>query len=396
MKDSSQTRVDGSIALNVKQQFERYYLQSHLTVTILVSLLAAFLAVLFIVSEISLLITVSYLIMLVLILAAMVVVNFEDDMIPPVQSVAPIFVVAVYVLVFSLILNPQVSLFGPVLFAVYALAYLYPDLKISSLNHGLFYVGITVLIWFFPASFGLGDVTGINTSYFSLFILILMAFLYVSSILMIRRKGYYFKQLAMLQENEYKIIEILFGFQKEYLKSDINAKEYYHRLHNFFEELSNQLAIDNIFSQQLKYVEALNHLGTAQFKLKNPEIPSALLDELNMLAINQVRNIRHITLKSSQTQNISFESKIVSDAMFSSFKHSQDSIYIKILMFSVFYAYFRFPNQFSKGLSHQEFYEVISSSQSERMFELNVWHAFEKNQKVIDEIFAFIAKKRLI
>lgn len=396
MKEMSPARLDDSIALNVKHQFDRYYRQSHLTVTILVALLAAFLTVLFIFNEISLLLTITYSVMLTLILAAMIVVNIEDDMIPPVEMVAPLFIVAVYILVFSLVVNPQVALFGPVLFVVYAVAYLYPDIRVSSLNHGLFYLATIILIWFFPASFGLVDMTGINTSYMSIFILILMAFLYISSILMIRRKRYYFKQLAILQENEYKIIEVLFGFQKQYFKTDINTKEYYGKLHSFFEELSNQLGIDNIFSQQLDYVEALNSLGKAQFKSKYPEIPDTLLEELSMLAVNQVKNIRHIALKSSQSENIAFESKIVSDAMFSSFKHSQDSIYIKVLMFCVFYVYFRIPTQFSKGLSSKEFFEIMSSSQSEKMFELTVWQAFEKNQKAVDDIFAFIVKKRLI
>ncbi len=302
-------------------------------------------------------------------------------LLPDTKLATYISALGVYLLSIGLILELREPSIFAVLFLSYAIIAIYQDLKIAYLNGvGLFVVG-SFIIFRFPEFFDVGTTLSPNTFYLFLFLLIFVVLLSVASFIMIKRKEFFYRQLARIKEREFKIIDLFFRLQKNYFGTTFDYNEYYDQIDAFTEEFSNNIDVENAFRERIEILREMRTKTKEELLQKHPSYTLEELHEIEQLELATVRKMPKIAFKASQSPYIQISKKdVFAEKQYSTLNHSTDELAVKVVAFSVFYSLLKMDTPISKKMTDEEIITILSSEEFHQIIPREILSTYIRNR----------------
>ncbi len=313
--------------------------------------------------------------------------SYDDDHYNNLKLAMYINTLGIYTIVTTLILRFQTPSIFTALFLVYAITSIYQDFKTMMLsNFALFIIG-SLLIIRFPEIFQLAENGASQTFYVLVFLIVFVLLLSLSSYILIKRKTFFYNQLAQIKESEIRNMELLLEIQKINTNKDLDSEDYYSSLLEFSVELSKKIGISNIFDRKIKILRDMSTLTMQEILEKYPEYNrDEIMKLLNMeLEINN--KMRKIGIKSSQSHGIEVTRKeIFSESQFKSFNHQGDNSYVMIIAFVTFYSLLKIDKPYLKELDEEQIKDIFYNSGYFHRIDRDIIDIYLENYEVFDTI----------
>lgn len=278
--------------------------------------------------------------------------------------------------------------FIPGLFIAYAIAAFYQDLKVILISDLYLFFAILMIMWNYPEYLTFNNAR-IETDFGTFFFIILFVLLLtISSYIIIKQKRFLYNQLALSKESEFRNIDLLIDAEMEATKHKIDITKYYKAVEGFTSAFSEKLSIDNVFTEKLKIMLALEK-GTAIPTLlsKYPRYSAHDLARLQDLLISGTHKLRKTLIKISKMKDLDIKKReIFSETQLKSFNQPSDSIEIKILAFAVFYVSLRLGNELQKPLSSDEVFNILVYTDYYYYNDPSIMRIYQENHQVFDAI----------
>ncbi len=313
--------------------------------------------------------------------------SYDEDHYNNLKLAMYINTLGIYSITIILILRFQTPSIFTALFLVYALSAIYQDFKTMMLSNFALFISGSLLIVRYPQIFQLGVNSESQTFFILIFLIIFVLLLSLSSYILIKRKTFFYNQLAQIKESEVRNIELLLEIEKINTKVDLNSELYYSSLSKFSEELSKKIGISNIFDRKISILRDVSIYPMQEILEKYPEYnQSEITDLLNMeLEINN--KMRKIGIKSSQSYGVEVTRKeIFSESQFKSFNHQGDHNYVMIIAFVTFYCLLKIDKPYLKELEEEEIKDILFNSEYFHRIDRNIIDIYLNNNEVFDTI----------
>lgn len=278
--------------------------------------------------------------------------------------------------------------FIPGLFIAYAIAAFYQDLKVILISDLYLFFAILMIMWNYPEYLTFNNAR-IETDFGTFFFIILFVLLLtISSYIIIKQKRFLYNQLALSKESEFRNIDLLIDAEMEATKHKIDITKYYKAVEGFTSAFSEKLSIDNVFTEKLKIMLALEK-GTAIPTLLSKYLRYSAHDlaRLQDLLISGTHKLRKTLIKISKMKDLDIKKReIFSETQLKSFNQPSDSIEIKILAFAVFYVSLRLGNELQKPLSSDEVFNILVYTDYYYYNDPSIMRIYQENHQVFDAI----------
>ncbi len=292
----------------------------------------------------------------------------------------------IYLLSMSLIVDIQSPSIFAILFVVYALVSIYQDRTTTILNNILLFLIGSVIIIFYPNIIQTIDIDNTQVFYVYLFIAIFVALLSLAFSILIKRKQYFYYQIAKIKEDEVRNIQLLIELKANYKRSDYNFSQYYDLISDFTDEFCKRRGIKNPFQERLLIINRLHDVDVDKFNNYSSELLDSI-KRLSQLILKENSKIHHLILKASENAVNNNENKPIKlFNQFSSFKHVYDEKYIKILTFAVFYTSLKMPKIYLDKLSGEEILHTIKNHDFKHLFDADILDVYLDNWNLIDKM----------
>jgi len=274
------------------------------------------------------------------------------------------------------------------LFIAYAISAFYQDLKVILISDLYLFFAILMVMWNFPEYLTFDDArieTDIGTFFFIILFVLLLT---ISSYIIIKQKRFLYNQLALSKESEFRNIDLLIDAEREATKHKIEVPKYYKAIEAFTTAFSEKLSIENVFTEKLKIMLALEK-GTPIPTLldKYPNYSSSDFARLQDLLISGTHKLRKTFIKISKMKALDIKKReIFSETQLKSFNQPSDSLEIKILAFSVFYVSLRLGNDLQKPLSSEEVFNILVYTDYYYYNDPSIMRIYQENHQVFDAI----------
>jgi len=296
-------------------------------------------------------------------------------------------IIFVYVFITYLLFNSSLPGIYANIFLAFTVGYLYLDEKATWINHILMGISSSLLIWIFPEIFGLENLPLLNVIIVNLVLIIVLVFLFISSLFNLRKKRYNYYRLAKLRENEFKIIHVLIDLENEYFTQRSHSEDIYLILKELFKQFSTKVGIDNVFDNRIDLVHDAQKLDLEEFRKKHPNLNEEMKNYLESLSLQDLGKLRFIAIKISQLKKVKIDYSM-NQEVFNSLRHFEDAQLVKLVVFSAFFVYFRLDKREMKALSTEEFISLLNQSGLVNEIEPKILNIFYQYQDVIDEIIS--------
>lgn len=313
--------------------------------------------------------------------------SYDEDHYNNLKIAMYINTLGIYSIATVLILRFQTPSIFTVLFLVYALTSVYQDYKAMMLsNFSLFLVG-SLLVIRYPEIFQLVGSNDSQTFFILVFLIIFVLLLSLSSYILIKRKIFFYNQLAQIKESEIRNMDLLLEIERINTKTDLNGKEYYNSLRGFSKELSKKIGISNLFDRKIDLLEDLNILSLQEVLDKYSEYNIDEITELMNLELEVNNKMRKIGIKSSQSYGVEVTRKeIFSESQFKSFNHQGDNKYAMIISFVVFYCLLKIDKPYLKELEEAKIKDILFNSEYFHRIDRDIIDIYLENNEVFDTI----------
>ena len=293
----------------------------------------------------------------------------------------------VYSIAVTLILRFQTPSIFTALFLVYALTSIYQDFKTMMLsNFALFLTG-SLLIIRFPEIFQLVSNADSETFFVLVFLIVFVLLLTLSSYILIKRKTFFYNQLAQIKESEIRNMELLLEIEKINNESDLDSDLYYASLSKFSKELSKKIGISNIFDRKIDLLKDSSIMPMQDLLEKYPDYNIAEITELMNMELKINTKMRKIGIKSSQSHGIEVTRKeIFSESQFKSFNHQGDNNYVMIIAFVTFYCLLKIDKPYLKELDEEQIKDMLYNSEYFHRIDRDIINIYLENNEVFDTI----------
>ncbi len=274
------------------------------------------------------------------------------------------------------------------LFIAYAIAAFYQDLKVILISNLYLFFAILMVMWNYPDYIAFQNAQAESDFGTFFFIILFVLLLTFSSYIIIKQKRFLYNQLALSKESEFRNIDLLIDAEKEATKHKIDITKYYKAVDAFTSAFSEKLAIDNVFSEKLKIMMALEK-GTSIPTLlsKYPAYSDADFDRLEDLLISNNHQLRKACIKMTKMMDLDVKKReIFSETQLKSFNQPFDTLEIKILSFAVFYVSLRLGNDLQEPLSAEEVYNILVYTDYYYYNDPSIMKIFQENHQVFDAI----------
>ncbi|MEC9485737.1 MAG: hypothetical protein UMR38_07730 [Candidatus Izemoplasma sp.] len=279
------------------------------------------------------------------------------------------------------------------LFLAYAVIFIYQDYKVMVLSNLLVFIFGFLLVVNFTTIL---DIPGNATPQVLLIIIFLFVFvllLALSSYILIKRKMFFYNQLAHIKESEIRNIDILEELHEIVDQDKMDVKSYYDDVEVFTEKLAEKLEIENVFKRKIDVLRQLDKKSLMELKDDFPEYTIEEIKRLKLLELRVSHKMRNLAIKASKTKDINIDkNEIFSESQFKSFNHSEDSIYVKIISFVVFYVMIKQDKPYLKEIPEEVIRDVILNSKYFYSVNRDVLQVYLKNNEVFDTIVKDILK----
>ncbi|MCK5387991.1 MAG: hypothetical protein KAJ22_01790, partial [Candidatus Izimaplasma sp.] len=194
---------------------------------------------------------------IVLLLINIAFYSYDKDHYNNLKIAMYISTLGLYVISVSLILRFQTPSMFTALFLTYAVTSIYQDYKAMILSNSALFISGTLLILRFPTIFEITGNTEAQTFFILVFLIVFVVLLSLSSYILIKRKTFFYNQLAQIKESEIRNMELLLEIEKIKVGKTLNSKDYYENLKSFSKHLSKKIGIENVFERKIELLKDL-------------------------------------------------------------------------------------------------------------------------------------------
>lgn len=302
-------------------------------------------------------------------------------------------VLGMYAISATLILQFRTPSIFTSLFLVYAITAVYQDYKVMILSNTSLFIFGGLIAMLYPGVFSIPGINEMHTAYIVIYLVLFVMLLTLSSYILIKRKTFFYSQLAKIKESEIRSLRLLEEVEYHKTKVDFDENEYYDSLDQFSKALSEKLGIENTFERKIEMLKELKHKSIADIMSAFPEFSETQINKVSLMELKVNRKMKDIAIKGSLSENIEVEKKeIFSEQLFKSFKHSSDDLYTKIISFTVFYCLLKVDKVFLEQFSEEKLKDVLTNSEYFYKIDRRVFDVYYNNSEVFDTIVSDILK----
>jgi hypothetical protein len=312
---------------------------------------------------------------------------YQDSQLIILKRFSYLSIIFAYVFITYLLFNSSLPGIYANIFLAFTIGYLYLDEKATWINHILMAISSSLLIWIFPEVFGLEDLPLLNVVIVNIVLLIILVFLFISSLFNLRKKRYNYYRLAKLRENEFKIIHVLIDLENEYFTQRGNSEDTYPILKELFKQFSTKVGIENVFDSRIDLVYDAHKLDLKEFKEKHPNLKEEMKNYLESLSLQDLGKLRFIAFKISQIKKV-VTNYSMNQEVFNSLRHFEDDQLVKLVIFSAFFVYFRMDKREMKAITTEEFISLLNQSGLVNEIEPKILNIFYQYKDVIEDILS--------
>jgi len=285
------------------------------------------------------------------------------------------------------------------LFIAYALAAFYQDRKVMFISNVLLLFMFLALMTNYRDFFSVANESLENDLGLFFYVIIFISLLTISQYIMIKQKGFFYNQIAISKETEFRNIDFMIDSCERATGKRIAAKGYFTALSAFAKAVSARIGIEDAFAAKIAILKDLE-AGAARDRIlaDHPELNADALVRLSDLLFTNTHKLRKVALKISRAQAVDVHRReIFSETQFKTFNHPSDSLEIKIVAFAIFYAALKKGTSGMRPLSEKEIYDAIVHTDYYYYNDPGVMRIYRENSAVFDAIardaFAAEAKK---
>ncbi len=325
--------------------------------------------------------------LVIIIIINWVFASLEFDLYSNLKLAMYITIMGVFSTTLLLVLTFMTPSIFTLLFFAYAVASVYQDNKSMMLSSLSLMITGTILILKNPSMFSLVGNTSPQIFYVLVFLIVFVMLLTLSSYILIKRKTFFYNQIASIKESE--IRNILLAEEMASLKSkhQIDVNEYFTSLKTFSDHLSEKIGIENVFSRKIDILKDLQIKKPIELLDKYKDYNLEELEALNLMELKVNEKMMILAEKASKSNDIIVSRKeIFSEAQFKSFAHYYDSTYTKIISFAVFYTLLKLDKQYLKGLEDEEIKDILYNSEFFYKIDRSIIDVYLNNNDVFNTI----------
>lgn len=319
--------------------------------------------------------------------------SFQNDLYNNLKLAMYFNTIALFSISISLIVVFETPSIYTSLFLAYAVIFIYQDYKVMILSNFLLFISGFLLV----LNYKVLDIPNTTTPQILLIIVFLFLFvmlLALSSYILIKRKMFFYNQLAQIKEAEIRNIDILDDLKARVTNKELDVEAYYDSISVFADRLSKKLDIDNVFTRKIALLEDLNKLTLNQINEKYPEFTDQEINNLKFLEFKVNNKLRNLSVKASQSKAIKIEkNEIFSESQFTSFNHFDDSQYVKIISFVVFYVLLKLDKPYMTEVEEEKLKDILYNSKYFYSIDRKVLDIYLENNKVFDTVVDDILKE---
>jgi len=282
------------------------------------------------------------------------------------------------------------------LFIAYALTAFYQDIKVMWISNAFLVFAVLALIIRYPGLLEFPNPSQESDFAVPFFFLVFVFVLTISSFILVKQKRFFYNQIALSKENEFRNIDLLIDMQNQVRGRTMDLPKYYANTAAFAKAFSAKLQMENVFQKKIDILQALDS-GTpvSVLQAKYPEFTKEELDRFQDLLLGNHEKLLKLAMKISYVKDVHIKKReIFSETQFRSLNHQSDNMEIKILAFAVFYASLRRGDSFMRPLTEDEIYNVLVYTDYYYTIDPGIIRIYQENNKVFDDIVNDILGKK--
>lgn len=313
--------------------------------------------------------------------------NIQEDLYNNLKLAMFMTIIGLYVAANILIFNFRTPSVFTALFFVYAVISIYQDLKGMILSSSLLFLSGFLIVFRYPNIFSTTLVDNPQLIYVQLFLLIFVLLLTLSSYILVKRKMFFYNQLASIKESEIRNMILLEEVELIHTKKQKNLSGYYDSIDAFNKELSKKIGVADLLGRRLEIIKELKTKKPTELVEKYPDYTLEELQDIEILEFEVRKKMQQIALKASKSFGIEVNKKeIFSESQFKSFKHINDSKYTQIISFAVFYTLLKIDKPYLKKLDESVVKDMLYNSEFYYRIDPDVMDIYFNNSEVFDTI----------
>ena len=274
-----------------------------------------------------------------------------------------------------------------VLFLTYAVISIYQDLKAMILSSSLLFISGLLLIVEFPNIFATTTGSVSEVIYVQIFLLIFVLLLTLSSYILIKRKTFFYNQLASIKESEIRNIELMEELINRNKEETKDLQGYYQDLEVFNKELSKKIGVSNLLGRKIDVLKDLQTKKPIELEKQYPDFTLEELKELELLEFTTRKKMQYLAIKASKSKDINVTKKeIFSESQFKSFKHMSDSRYTQIISFVVFYTLLKIDKPYLHKIDEEQLKDILYNSEFYYRIDQEIINIYLQNSDVFETI----------
>ena len=312
---------------------------------------------------------------------------YDKDHYNNLKIVMYVSTLGLYVISINLIFRfPTPSMFTA-LFLTYAITSIFQDYKAMILSNSALFISGTLLILRFSDIFEIEGNIEPQTFFILVFLIVFVILLSLSSYILIKRKTFFYNQLAQIKESEIRNMELLIEIEKIKTNKKLDAGEYYESLKLFSKHLSKKIGIENVFERKIELLKDLKKMDITKILKKYTEYTLEEINELKYMELDVQKKMIMIGIKASKSYGIEVSRKeIFSESQFKSFKHFGDARYVKIISFVLFYTLLKLDKPYLSELEEEKVKDILLNSEYFYRIDRDIINIYLENNKVFDTI----------
>jgi len=293
------------------------------------------------------------------------------------------------VVTLMIILLQSPSIF-PLLFVIYCLASIYQDLKVIIISDLYFIFIMIFVVANYPNMFIALNNTNGNQFNMTLFSILFLAMLTISSYIIMKEKSFFYNQISKSKEVEYRNIDLLLKLKYQTNKEEKDFLGCYEQVNSFLDAFSKKLDLPNIFTEKMNILLALEKNIDYQTILeKYPEYTKEDLNRLNNLIISRHSVLNRIAVKISKTKNVDIKRReIFSATHFKTLNKQTDKVEVHIIAFVIFYVTLKKGLFGLNKISDEKIYNMITNTDYYYYIDYRVMKIYQENPEVFNIIIS--------
>jgi hypothetical protein len=328
----------------------------------------------------------------IFILGVMLLTNFLlmsilDDLYNNLHIAMYVTIIGIYVVTTSLVFKFQTPSIFTVLFLGYAITSIYQDQKGMILSSFLLLFSGAFIVLKYPQFLSLQQQANTETLFIFVFVAVFIVLLTISSFILIKRKTFFYNQIASIKESEIRNIALMNKTEEIKTGHKQDFSNYYKDLNEFSKQLSKKIGVESLFSRRIEVLKKLRSKTAQEISHEFPEFTLSEIESLKKMELEVNKKMINLAVKASKSGDIKVSRKdIFSESQFKSFNHIGDSNYTKIISFAVFYTLLKIDKPYLGAIDEKLLKDMIFNSEYFYRIDRDIVNIYLENSEVFETI----------